>query len=218
MNTSAPNRSQIKMVTKKEHFHDYRHYYLKVSGQVANRLQVGIFLGGLTFAAFAALLAGGSMSLKSMSLDVISQLLATLLLAGASIVLLAGVIGAYGAQQHLGDLAPHTVDLFGTSEAKSFAHEDGNRLIDAYNAYTEGSASIVLGVVLLLLSLVCIGFHINLILGICISIVLAIIAVISPASWSTALKYRKRPKKAKKLEFVEIEVGEDGKSMDQRGA
>lgn len=160
-------------------FATYRHYYLRVTSEAQNRLTISTFLGGLTFASFAALLTATSIS--QFTAATIVPAIVDVLLGAATFLFLLTTASTYSALQHVAKLSPTAVkDLGGDPPAPGtlppvLNPNDIDRLTDAFNSYEEPKHFIPIGLGLVLLSLLLIGFQINWGVGIITTIIFVVV-------------------------------------------
>lgn len=163
----------------------YRHYYLHVSSEAQNRLTISTFLGGLTFASFAALLSATSLS--SWTVQTILSAAIDILLGTATFLFLLTVAGTYTALQHLAQLSPTAVKNLGGDPPGAgqpdpvLDSRDVTRLTEAYQTYQEPRHFIPAGLALIFLSLLLIGFQINWLVGIIVTLIFAGLLLWVPA-------------------------------------
>lgn len=189
-------------LTQPQDFRHYRHYYLRVNTQAATRLTMATFLAGLTFATFAALISTAQVDAAHLNLQ---QSAAAILLGVGAIAFLLATVSTYAALQRVNDVSPSTLDLFKTATPASFAFDDGERLRYAYNAYSESSAFIPCGLLLLLISMPFIGFHLRSPIGPIVLIALILGTILLRTSWRITFDVGQRQRQAAKMGFIRAE-------------
>jgi hypothetical protein len=188
--------SDMATSTSSQDFSQIRHYYLRVSTQGQNRLTIGTFLAGLTFAAFAALLTTsiptpGWSSLGPLTVNetlgngdwwsALLLALVAILLGVATFTFLLAVVGTYRALQHLAKVSPSVVAMLTnpphpdpTGAYPPIDEMDQERLKDAFDTYTMSAYLIPRGIGALFLTLPLIALHTNWPVGV-VSIVVGLI-------------------------------------------
>lgn len=160
-------------------FATYRHYYLRVTSEAQNRLTISTFLGGLTFASFAALLT--ATSIAQFTAAIILPAIVDILLGAATFLFLLTTASTYSALQHIAKLSPTAVKALGGDAPAPGTPPpvldpyDIDRLIDAFNSYEQPKHFIPIGLALLFLSLLLIGFQINWVVGIITTIIFGVL-------------------------------------------
>lgn len=160
-------------------FATYRHYYLRVTSEAPNRLTISTFLGGLTFASFAALLT--ATSIAQFTAAAILPAIVDVLPGAATFLFLLTTASTYSALQHIAKPSPTAVkDLGGDPPEPGMlppvlVPDDIDRLTDAFNSYEQPKHFIPVGLALVFLSLLLIGYQINWIVGIIMTVIFGVL-------------------------------------------
>ena len=129
---------------------DYR--YTRVSSQAPNRLQTCSFLAGLTFAAFASVLASDPLDLTRAWPTTGLRLAIDILLGAASVALLLATLGLYAAIHDLGGVTQDQV-----AQDNRIALDTVRR---CYDSYHRSGNLLVAAVVCIILSLLLLGLYV----------------------------------------------------------
>lgn len=160
-------------------FATYRHYYLRVTSEAPNRLAISTFLGGLTFASFAALLT--ATSIAQFTAATILPAIVDVLLGAATFLFLLTTASTYSALQHIAKLSPTAVKALGGDPPEPgtpppvLVPDDIGRLTDAFNSFEEPKHFIPTGLGLVFLSLLLISYQINWVVGIVTTIIFGVL-------------------------------------------
>ena len=172
---------------------DYKEVYDRLQSQESNRLTISTFLGGLTFAAFAAFESSPlKISIGRLDFQAGLALGAAILLGVSTLIFLAVAVSAYQAIRHLNNISQESVTNLRTrdnansnipdaltivrSEGDKKVGTDLDRIKSAWDIHEESDKAISLGFVVLILALIFIGLEVNYTAGVVIILVLAIIA------------------------------------------
>lgn len=137
--------------------------YLRLNRSAPNRLTVSTFLAGFTLAAFVALFSAAQ-HIDQLNSDAVVLFLADAFLGVATLLFLVSTTATYVAMQRIAGLssgAMQTVD----SVHPSFSPGDDTRLREAEAIYLEPATFIVWGLLLIVASLLLVGWHIHPALG-----------------------------------------------------
>jgi hypothetical protein len=133
-----------------------RRHFDRVTSQGPTRFQTCSFLAGITFAAFAARLAGKPVPFPG-DLPTTGQLAIDSLLGAATIALLLATMGAYGALHDLAEIAAPRAD--GSDYASWPIIED------CYCLYHRSGNLLVAAVSGIMVSLLILGFYVSVLVG-----------------------------------------------------
>jgi hypothetical protein len=182
--------------TKQEYpktWKDYQNVYDNLESRESNRLTFSTFLGGLTFAAFAAF-ESSPIKVSLATLDVQSglALVAAILLGVSTLIFLAVAASAYQAIRHLSHVSQEskaklqTVSPGDENIPESFMIDryegdkkigrDLDRIRSAWSIHEESEKAISLGFLVLILALIFVGLEVNYSVGIVVIIALLAIA------------------------------------------
>jgi hypothetical protein len=132
------------------------HEYARVSSQGPNRFQACSFLAGITFAAFASILAGRPLTLTR-AWPTSGLLAIDGLLGAATVALLLATLGAYAALHDLSDITQQQAD----------AQEPGAVAVvtRCYDTYHRAGDLLAAAVVSIILALLILGFYVSPLVG-----------------------------------------------------
>lgn len=133
--------------------------YLRLSRSAPNRLTVSTFLAGFTLAAFVALFSAAQ-SIDHVSSDSIVLFLADAFLGIATLLFLVTTTATYIAMQRIAALSPEAMTS-AESAHPSFSPSDGVRLREAESIFLEPATFIVWGLLLIVASLLLVGWHVH---------------------------------------------------------
>ncbi|MDH2900367.1 MAG: hypothetical protein PXY39_05300 [archaeon] len=171
---------------------DYQEVYERLQSQESNRLTISSFLGGLTFASFAAFESSPiKNSLARLDAQSVFALGTALLLGISTLIFLAVAVGAYQAIRHFSHISQESVDKLQsrdntsdtipealTTERTGADNKVGNdleRIKSAWNIHEESDKAISIGFAFLIFALVLIGFEVNYSVGIIVIVGLLVL-------------------------------------------
>ena len=138
---------------------DARKIYLRLTRSAPNRLTVSTFLAGFTLAAFVALFSSAQ-SIDRITSDTVVLLLADAFLGIATLLFLVTTTASYVAMQRLAGLSADA--MLGTEfERPSLSPGDVTMLREAEAIFLEPATYIVWGLLLIVASLLLVGWHVN---------------------------------------------------------
>jgi hypothetical protein len=172
---------------------DYQEIYEKLQAQESNRLTISSFLGGLTFAAFAAFESSPiKISLTKLDSGSAFGLAAAISLGMSTLIFLAVAVSAYQSIRHLSRISQKTrEELSGNSPTSKSNLEDSTEEISledvkirqdferiklAWKIHEESEKAINLGFALLILALILVGLAVNYSVGAAVIISLLFVA------------------------------------------
>jgi hypothetical protein len=173
---------------------DYQETYEKLQAQESNRLTISSFLGGLTFAAFAAFEASPiKTSLSKLDLEAAFALGAAISLGVSTLIFLAAALSAYQSLRHLGQVSQDAskeleqysktskddnslTRIEGDLALNEKFRKDFERISSAWRIHEESEKAINLGFAFLILALIFVGLEVNYSVGIIVIVALLIVA------------------------------------------
>ena len=150
------------------------------------RFQTSSFLGGITFAAFAALLVAKPADYRTairsihnllLSADSILFLASACSLGAASCILLWATIGSYAGVQKLALLSPSVIPQLRQGSSAGIPAKDAMLVKDAYDSYHRAGLAIPWAILCIMLSLICIGWQLVWAVG-AFMVIVSILAVV----------------------------------------
>jgi hypothetical protein len=158
----------------------HRMEHWRVRSQDQNRLSASAFLAGLSFAAFTVLLTVPSVenvgSLRWPDRHHILVLVIAILVAAATLIFLASAYTSFEAIRRINDISRPSVRILEEREDAELSNRYDRKFLDeATTMHRQAGGFISYGLWLLFGTLVCIGFQINLVVGIVILLTLGLI-------------------------------------------
>lgn len=152
--------------------------YLRVSRSAPNRLTVSTFLAGFTLAAFVALFSAAQ-TIDHVNSDSVVLFLADAFLGIATLLFLVTTTATYVAMQRIAALSPEAMRSVDTLNP-SFSVSDGTKVREAELIFLEPATFIVWGLLLIVASLLLVGWHVS--PGLCLVLLLGLVGTLTRTS------------------------------------